>query len=138
MPEVVWQIETPLKITKEMADKWVDSLELTYLWEYGGGIRFDGYSYHDIDLNITPPKEEPCPCKELVKVLPSAPFDIDINCKTCGAYINYSKEIDTWTYIWNPKTARIILNFPSNWRGLDIAKMIEIVRRIEALEAKKP
>lgn len=137
MPEYEWNIlPEPPKIMKEEADKWMASLGLKFAWDYGGGIRFEGYSYHDVDVNIYPTEETPCPCKELFLSLPSAPFDIQIMCKTCGASLNYFKAKDTWVYNWNIAGARIIKTFPSDMRSISIQTIIEINEKIKALEEK--
>jgi hypothetical protein len=135
-----WNIAKPSQlITKDMADRWVDSLHLPYPWDYGGGIRFDGQSYHDVDLNIYPPKQrtvEECLCRKLFPTLPKADFDVEIFCKTCGAVMSYSKASDGWRYDLNPRTAATVLAFPSSWRGVDVIKLVEFDDRIRVIEEK--
>jgi len=138
MTEHVWKIQDlgVGKILKSDVDEWIAKLKLGYPYEYGGGIRFDGFSYNDADINIYPPDKEPCPCKDLFPLLPSATFNIQIFCKRCGATLNYATHNDTWIYQWSHKSARIVKTFPPSIRGLDIELIKKILDDITTLKTK--
>ena len=138
MANYVWSIRNLKLITKAEADAWMSTLSLppNSRWEYGGGIRFEGQSYNDVDVNIWVPQATPCLCRTYFASLPSAPFLIQIMCKTCGASMSYSPDSDTWNYTWNEKEAEFVKAFPADMRGVDFKTIKDALDRIKALEEK--
>jgi len=137
MAKYVINIEPiPEKITVTDVEAWIATIPNFPTYDFGGSLRANGYSYRDVDLNIYPPQKDPCPCLELVKNLPSAKWKIDIFCKTCGAYIIYSVEQDTWFYSWNVRLSAFIKGWDPAMRGITADYVKSLETRIEQLEAK--
>ena len=138
MANFIWNIKSLKLITKSEADAWMSALSLPFgsRWEYGGGIRFEGQSYNDVDVNVWVPQATPCLCRNYFTSLPSAPFPVQIMCKTCGASMSYSPSSDAWTYTWNEKEAEFVKAFPADMRGVDFKMIKDAFDRIKALEGK--